>query len=326
MDRNCPTLIVSMNSSLANQRKVIKRENINLFFISLFLASCTLVFPVSSPTEIPAQPISTSLVAVNPTITPYIIPTEVFADPNNYVKWLFSINETTDCMLPCWWGLMPGASFEITESVFSPFEFIDREVTGLPEGFVLYTAALPEESPVGIVSYSLFFKEGSLQGIALATSPIHENPDRTGIIKDGYAFDSVIQRYGVPPRIVLKLRSAASEPGDGQATFQLWLLYPDLGTVIVYRGRYFLPSSTEDEIKFCSDFKDISQINVFIQSPNIEFPYFVYELTNGVSLEDSFDELHAIPFMEATGVNNQELVQMIDQGAQLCFQSPKELW
>lgn len=73
---------------------------------------------VTSTVTLHAASMSTSLAIVT---TPFPIPPVEIDTSDEYLAWLFELNDNSDCILPCWWGIQIDNALESDiQLIFEP--------------------------------------------------------------------------------------------------------------------------------------------------------------------------------------------------------------
>lgn len=187
------------------------------------------------PTETPILPTITSLPLS--TLTP--VPTLTFGEREALIQGLMITNG--ECQLPCWWGIESGDRLGSIGQMFTDF--------GIP-GWNTRTSNLGSSGLMGsiVVGYydssnSIFYVDISLnfytvdkmvQYIRVSSSRPHSDQGQQEFVRDWqqYFLSSILQNYGKPSQVYLRLRSIADPTPT--PIYSLSLLYPEKGISITY--------------------------------------------------------------------------------------------
>jgi len=192
------------------------------------------VTPKPTKTQVMPSPTSLPTTIVTPTITPAVPPEEILN--------LFKTNG--GCLLPCWWGILPGETAIETVKSFTD-QFGDLAIHVLRQETGNFRVRVPE----GNVQPEIDVVYGPLQGDTvewLRVSPgldykndAGEYSDRRGTPQyleyyPAYAIAAVLATYGKPDVILLN-GDMVNAPGPPWV-YALTLVYPEKGIWAEYFG------------------------------------------------------------------------------------------
>ena len=211
----------------------------------------------------------TSVPFVHGTPTEYSIPSGLKDDLPSYTKWLFTINESPTCDLPCWWGLEPlKTNIDRVLQLLNPFEI---EVIPMPfvatsgwYGFYI------DDSYVGAIDFNAFFMDDIYYGSYVGFPMRRKTIAGEQILMNQYSLQAILQRFGQPNEVFLGLPLNMADPGAGQSEYEIWLLYEDRGLLVGYLGPFQLPKPEETEILVCPNFDDLTYVRLYLQGPSLE--------------------------------------------------------
>lgn len=195
---------------------------------SVSQAVTSTVTSIPSPTNSPIpQPSPTSL--PTETVTPIPWPTLPPEEAANKVLSLLADNQNPDCLLPCWWGAIPGQTpWQDVEPFLSSF------ATKINETPIGASVKLPIPEPAAVSGFGYYVSYGwdesrIIRGISVTSMNIV-----------GYDAKTMVNLYGVPDEVWLKTLDA---PREGVLPFQLIIVYQQQGISF----RYYVNASTDGE-------------------------------------------------------------------------------
>lgn len=260
-------------------------------------------------------PKPTSSHTPNPTETATMLPTSTFtATPtptltvNEAQQMSLTMFETNGgCLLPCWWGIVPGqTTWQSAQQFFSSFTEIatftltDNAFYGFTQFYV------PPENWAGQFQHRYTVENGVVRdiqahGVLTLTAPLQ--------------LPYVLNTYGLPESIWM--RSGTIELGS------VSLFYPNHGFLILYGT--FAETAREGDIttgivRGCHP----QASHVFTWSPDEMLSYFeVTERQSG----DNREEIYNRTLEEATGMTVETFYEMFSQeDILLCLETPAYLW
>lgn len=181
--------------------------------------------PIWTPTPLPTlsptpQPSATTLPTETMTPTPWpTLPTDEAAQK---VLSLLQDNQNPDCLLPCWWGAIPGQTRW-------------QDLNSYLKSFALAIEYFPEQSifvAMFSVSESINYRGKLNIGYTVNTSEIVTDISIASINTEGYDPQTMMALYGVPDEVWLKTFNDLL-PGE-VLPFQLIIVYQQQGISFHY--------------------------------------------------------------------------------------------
>ena len=295
----------------------MKKETSILLMLTVFLASCVhsresvsspQVINTMSATPIPVVTF-TQLVTFTPlptaTIKPLQTPLPIFnsQNPSLTVKGLLETN--SDCVLPCWWGVVPGRTYwEDAYNSLSPIANNVYESTPGNSELAAVAMFFPAPNPLS----------GEFRQVFRIKNEIVE---RIEILPQRFSKYSLpkglLQEFGNPETIFLG--GSIEQP----QSFQLILYYPSRGIFALYSNE-LRPFQQQEVLDVCFTEDEIKYVDIFLWDPATSF---------SETLNDIFTEYER-PFYEIELVTNvtisefSNLFEALDQPG--CFQTPSSFW
>jgi len=289
--------------------------------------------PAISPTKTPTG---------TPTITLTSVPTlpadEAYARLREY------LTNSSDCRLPCWWGITPGQSTMLdVQALLAAFsevaEYIDlgesrgrlfgslwilypndEHITFPIESF--YLARANNNGVVSVVMISTrAYREtnGALEGPSLEM--LYGHPLYNKVLED-FTLTGILSRYGPPGQIFVtadvKYVGLDNNPLPTD-TFTIRLLYPDRGIFV----RYEMPvERAGDKFRFCPS---KAFINLDLISPRADENY--QDVLLAIGWEGFFppSEYNKTP-EEALGMTIEEFYRQFRLPTDRCLETPISIW
>jgi len=255
------------------------------------------------------------------TPTPFLVPSGL--NEENYLDWLFSLNNET-CKLPCWWGIEPeSTNFSTLDPVMAPLglrELGHRE--SMPDG-IIPSGFSNSNNSFGNVSGVFWFWEQVYQGIKVVLEPSSSTGGGLSFIQTHYELKPILIEYGMPSRVLVGLIADAPEPTTTWV-YEIWVFYDDKGMGLNCRGPYDLPTSTDHAIRVCLNRLDL--IFLYLQSPNGLRDFVEYQFGEELGIEYLLEHQFLRPWEEVTGLSVAEFYSMFSRDNNDCFDSPRELW
>ncbi len=278
------------------------------------------------PTDIPFTPTPTR------TSTPY--PTLITEDQGKYH---LSLLAKSDCVLPCFWGIVPGSTTEIQMwDIFLPVfgSPTNSEITFWnPDEIVfdIFTATtentlLPPNATMTITLDS----QGIVKAMEFDPLSLHAPSDDLfydpaldhAILR--YSLSQVLSNLGPPSRVYIDLQAGMIEKG-APWIYEIWLIYDTPGVAILYTYQNIGISINDDRLHVCPQDRGLIDLDIFVQSADME--KLVTDLLDLRSTAYSGRQKDIHTLEDATGLTLDDFYDLFNQtGSLRCFQSPADIW
>ncbi len=226
---------VIVTETISNEQVATLQDITPLTSTSPIIQSETATWtPIPSQTDFAtpqSTPTSVSTEAVMPTLWPTLSPDEA----TSKVLSLLADNQNPNCLLPCWWGAMPG---ETQWWSIQPYlQSFSLQTYPYPQDS-LYVVVFPIPSSVSGL--------GELHiGYTLNALDIINSIDVPSINIEGYDPQTMMTLYGIPDEVWVK---SLDEPREGVLPFQLVIVYQQRGISFRY---YVDAARTGDMVIAC---------------------------------------------------------------------------
>lgn len=272
--------------------------------------------PTPSP-SVPASAIPSSTYAP-PSLTPPPHPAPISKEERAFVREMLATNG--GCELPCWWGITPGA--DRWSDVQDRLGLSPEQGWLWPDGARLHEIIYgdlmyPPPPPYGYYIHIDFIERNEIvQSIHVSAEVVQRTtPERFATDWRRYSLDQVLTRYGEPSQVMLELWPNPPEP---YYPYRLFLFYEERGFLIRYEG----PAIPGETLEVCPDFKQVTRLDLWLQSPLEKRP--LLELAYSV---DPYERAQMLPLEEATGMDVRTFYETFQRaGATVCLKSPAEVW
>lgn len=277
--------------------------------------------PTSPPTITPTTlPLSPEFPSIIPTSHPFALPTEeVIAlstiSPDAVKSFVLQLtNDNQNCLLPCFWGIMPGETeWQNAEAFISTFAYrisygnVDGTFSDIPVGdsFVAWMSLfLPEISNVPF-SYAFDVQDGIVTMIDAYILPVPNN-----------TLPAILSEYGKPNEIWLL---TANAPMDDVLGFRLVLFYTQHHFMLNYNGDGEIIG---EKVRGCLSGEEES-LHLVAWSPEEELTFA--EAEHG--LHTPRPVIYDRPLEEAAGMSVNAFYEAFRNPDELiCLETPTELW
>lgn len=262
--------------------------------------------PANSPTS---ELISTPLPVETTVPTPW--PTLSPDEATNRVLNLLAGNQNPDCLLPCWWGVVPG---QTRWSDILPYL----------QSFSLQTYPYPQDS-LHIIAYSIPSSVSYLEelhiGYTYNESDIVTSIDIPSINIGGYDAQTMMTLYGIPDQVWL---TTIAEPREGVLPFQLIIVYQQQGISFRY---YVDATKSGDTITACFEpgVVEEERPDLFPAGPRI----YVWEPGQTKTIQEisPIPLERYFPLETKTDLTPQTLYEKFINPEELpCIDTPADLW
>ena len=308
--------------------KILKKHIFNVYlFIIILIAGCST--PVSTYTALPTltiTPISTSTFIATPTMvqaTP--VNTMTFGEQKDFVKGFLS--NSGDCLLPCWWNITPGQTWEYAEkNIQSLGSTLVYVFPGYDPETTVYGTPIILNNVIPNASIYIEEKQGLVYAWHILSDWERENPEELSRIWRNYSAQKIIKTYGMPNRILLHGRNTNSLYYG--SNYYLWLFYDQLGFSVSYQPlipNYF---SGAPFFRICSETDALLRIEFDMQAPNNPLPLERFDgMFEAIRLGDDIGKGFVVrSLQEATGLSDDEIYEVFMQEKDPCFAIPSDIW
>jgi hypothetical protein len=313
-----------------------------LLNMCFFLTACSFKFPQENvPILPPTRTVSltstdtqTSTPILTATPTPIDTPTVVEATPvntmtsgeqANFVRAFLSNNG--NCLLPCWWHVTPGQTWEDAESTIQGLGGdLVASRSGYDPGTTTYGTSISSRNIIPDVTIALEEKQGLVHAWHISSTGGVKDPEEFRRVWKHYLAHRVVKKYGVPDRVLLHASPATNSLQYG--LYSLWLFYDERGFSILYEARiprYFFGAPF---FRLCPETDPLLNIYIHSQTPESPLPLDRYDKTlEQVRAGTELGKLIVIrSLQEATGLGDTEIYDTILQSEAPCFAIPSDIW
>ncbi len=270
-------------------------------------------YPVESTTEM----IATRTLDLEPTLVATRLPSETSTatheakpastsvpDGGNTLTNLLRSNG--DCLLPCWWGIMPGeTSWTSAEALLKPLS--SRIVPFNQGSYVVYFAYhdTTQNDPAGLLSSLFAVREQTVQLLS--------SNGKTG---GSYVPSQILTEYGPPDQVWLQ---TANSSRDGHLGFLMTLFYGKLGFLLRYGSEGVVDGT---DIASCISNHGTS-LRLVAWSSELDLDYRE-AMAIGSSSSIVTDDLD---LETATGLSLEQFYKAFrEEGSEVCLRTPQVLW
>ncbi|MCL4264533.1 MAG: hypothetical protein KJ069_15020 [Anaerolineae bacterium] len=248
-----------------------------------------------------------------PTETPGILPT---LSPDEAKSLVLELTQgDQDCLLPCFWGIMPGETeWQNAEAFLSTFAY--RVSYGAAEGtfsdapvgdsFIAWMSLfLPEMSSTPF-SYAFDVQDGIVTMVDAAILPVSNN-----------TLSTILNEYGQPTEIWLL---TANAPMDDVLGFSLTLYYAQHHFILEYNN--WDGEIIDGKVRGCLSGEE--SLRLVTWSPEEELTFA--ETVEGLH-RPRRPIIYDLPLEEATGMSVDAFYETFKNSTEpICLETPTELW
>jgi hypothetical protein len=279
-----------------------------------------------SPTQVPL-PTSTLPPSATPAgtstsfpATSTLIPTLTAREREAYVLELLKTN--AGCVLPCWWGIVPGATTWATARQFIAQMGARSNDVSLPTGRVGHGTGGFDLEDKGAVLRVEFVERAGLVESTRIHSEGYLDPLAFQSVWEHYFPRQIMLRYGQPSRVWVE---TASRLGDSQgevAAYSLWLFYDKLGFLIRTSGRFMYDAIYRICPEVQTESEGMNGIDIYLQSADNRTPL---EEASGMPAGEEMEYIR--PIEQAAGLTVDDFYKLIvDSNEPTCFETPRDIW
>lgn len=258
----------------------ITQTNPPMTVIPTIIGSATISLPTAS--AVTNTPVATSTIIMTSTKSPLpssppiatatSVPTLTFAEGEMLIQELMATNE--ECQLPCWWGIHIGDPLENVGQKFNDFGM---------RGWNTRTSNLGDGSLMGSITTGYYDEAEHLLYLGVSIN-FHVNNDNVDYMRiavsrpssergepefardwQNYFLTSILQDYGKPTQVYLRLRSI-SDPTPAPI-YSLSLLYLEQGISITYNLEGVWLDNNQLRAEFCSDMENTNPLEISLFNP-----------------------------------------------------------
>ena len=321
-------------------------ERICFIFVIMILCGCRPIFPgqtqpglEASKTDTPTFvvtpviekretqiPVTTPTLTASPMLTfvpaaPTRVPTLDDIKRKEAIQQL--ITPTSQCNLPCFWGISPGTTpWDKAMPLFIKLSARFEKESKAHVSYVLTFDASKKGAVVEHV-YNIFDfieKDGLVDSIIIKGQG-SERPEELQPIWQNYSPSQIISEHGTPDRVLVS--STSKFYGDkGKQGYYLWLFYDEQGFMIRYNGEIDYANTYH----FCPEIGingGIAEILIKIQSKTNLTP-----LEKGDEILSSIGKYRKVlTYEQATGKTLSDFYfTFIQKAKPSCFDTPRTVW
>jgi len=238
------------------------------------------------------------------------------------------------CLLPCWWGIIPGESTAaVTQAILAPLGvagfFVEPSVGGAG-GIEIVSSRDDIEIPINL-RYLLSPDGAVVQSISVHTQavriledgalePAYGNAAYNALLSP-YSLSDILSTYGPPSQVLLSVELNEAEPTAPDFA-RSWLLYPERGAILRFTGS---AESAEDVVRTCPS-------NTFVDlwlgpsdRPDL-FEQTMRELTDDGWRDMTPTSPYLKPILAATAVTPHQFYETYKEPTTVCLESPLDIW
>lgn len=269
----------------------------------------------SSPTIVFRQTPTEGNIPV--TIEPSMVPTSTWVpdsaltseEAKSLVNELFQTNR--DCLLPCWWGIVPGiTTWQEANSFLAQFAHITGGVSHQDKTLQVQFVQIPrsEDGSTGVLTHIYIVKNGVIESIEVSL-------DDTS----AFSLSNFLNTYGKPEEIWLN--TYRTEYPVGVLPFLAALFYPQRGILATYS-----PLNAEfngDIIRACQWDNQPSMLGLWSPTQKITF----METARRFRMNPDEPGFLLLPIEDATEISVQTFYEIFKTpGIKECLETPREKW
>lgn len=271
--------------------------------------------PTIAPSQTPTKsntPTATYTSTIMPTWTP--LATLVPNEAESLYEELLQTN--AGCLLPCWWGIIPGkTTWPEASSFLLRFAQLEGQISPMDPSLLVMWALFPLSSPVDVFTRQeqlYLIRDGVVESI-----DIELRGDREKV--KNYRLSNFLQTFGPPTEIWLSTYS--TEYPAGVLPFQAALFYPERGILAIYWPQQ--ADFVGEFVRGCQWDKPPSMFGLWAPEQNMTF----LEAARHFRMNPDEPGFLLLPIEEATGMDPQTFFEMFSSPDNLaCLETPKEIW
>lgn len=294
-----------------------------LLLITVIISSCKPLLPSAASIAMTATPDDLQSSTKQSQITPFVTLASTLSSQQREKRVLDLLQTNANCVLPCWWGIVPGKTMWSETKAFIESlgaKTSDNQTSGTSSyhgtsGFDLEDNAVYNR--VEFVEHG-----GVVEGINIYS--FGDNASQWTKIWSNFSPAYIISRYGSPDRMWLMTSSQVHEaPVSAQMPYELWFFYDYLKFLIRYAGVVqYAPV-----YRFCPAYGEngqlIPDVRIFLADP--VNPTSLETLSNALSTVGKTDYIQ--PIEKATGLTVKQVSSLLIQGgSQACFNASRNNW
>ena len=285
---------------------------------SEFTPSSTENMTINSPTV--QTPIFIASTGSPPTLTliSTIPPTLTVGERQIAVSELLTTN--SGCLLPCWWGILPGkTSWAETEKFLIHLGIKIGSTPGVDLGTIYHGTGGFDLDELNVYNNVGFAERNGVVESIYIKGNGSSNITGFHTVLALYSPSKLIGLYGKPSRVWLK-SSSLNYGNTGKSGYLIWIFYDDLGFMVRYEGTVEYGSVYHICPKL-NDGGDIIDIQLLLQAPDNSLP-----LERDDSIIGS-ERASILSIEKAAGISIDEFYRRFTQsGASGCFDTPRDIW
>ncbi len=280
-----------------------------------------LSMPTSTLTQVPSVtstilPTATPITLASPfpivTKTPISIPTPLGINIKEQVLWLYETNN--DCLLPCWWGIIPGqTSWPIAERFLDGFDRYIYKDASIPES-VYYGVGIDIPLPLDVFAEGMMVLDVLVQNnvVEIIETDVSIGNTPSGYLSQ-YTLSALLTTYGQPSEIWLSTNSKPFEYNE--LPFDTVLFYSDQGIMALYNDN---GTKHEDVVRGCPQQNPVRVLTLW--NPALD-------LTFEQASRSSAYNVDFLPLEEATSMDVISFYDTFKASENtVCLETKAELW
>jgi hypothetical protein len=264
--------------------------------------------PTTTVTLTPS-PSQTPLSEETVTLTPW--PTLPPDEAANRVLSLLHDNHNPDCLLPCWWGAVPGQTQ--WHNISPQLKSFALEIDDFPEKVAFATFLIPE---------SIYYTGKLYIAYGINASGMVTDVWISSVNIEGYDPRTMMTLYGIPDEVWLTTHSEIL-PGE-VLPFQLIIVYQEQGMSF----HYYVDAATDGEtvtVCFEPDIVETERPDLFPAGPRI----YLWEPGQPKTIDEiaNIPEEIYYPLEEKTDMTLETFYErFVDPNERPCIDTPADLW
>lgn len=262
------------------------------------------------------------------TVPSRITPVSTLSEEGAYLLLKELLKDNNNCLLPCWWGIVPGKSTPTDlHNVLIPMGSIaDTHLLFHNSGSIDILYPQNEWLINVILTFEADDSNKSVYIIIIRTQafPVNGNvdpEDRYGVVeyRDAlqlYTLESILSDYGPPSQVLVRadLYNSSQSPD----TFELTLLYPEIGLFVRYNS---LAEKNNDRIRSCPS---RAFVELWLLSPDNKESYQEILSSKDMTWEGNFPYTKSLE--DATSITLEEFYQTFKEPTNNCLETPLNIW
>lgn len=238
------------------------------------------------------------------------------------------LKDNNNCQLPCWWGIVPGESAptDLHNALIPISSITDTSLLFANSGSVDILYPQNDWLINIVLSFEADDSNNLVYIIIIRTQafPVNRNvisKDRYSAVEyrdtlRAYTLANILSDYGPPSQILARadLYNSSQLPD----TFELTLLYPEIGLFIRYNT---LAEKNNDRIRSCPS---SAFIELWLLSPDNKESYQTILSSKDATWEGNFP--YSKPLEDVASITLDEFYQTFKKPSDNCLETPLNVW